>query len=738
MSSDHTNSDLKFGALLGTETAFDGAAGSNALASGPDNSPAFSGTFSGFLPFASDSATNGAFSVAGPAVDNGPITTTTAGSVPVAGAETGDNRVGTLAGPGQLADGSNPTIDGIRIISAASDSAAVSSGPSAASASSPSDAAATNPMPITDFGVAPAADSPPPAVNPVVNIVPVSAGAGHPTFNLELDANANGAPAAFINGMINAAGQLSAAIFVKQATTFNMEIGYGEYPGNNSAEPSGGASAAPAQNVSLTYQQVRSFLLNNATSAEEVTAINDLPNTTSLNGVTNFTPASTQGKLWGSISATNAAIDGYAGFANNINSALLPGVALHELTHAMDRFWSTSTMSLFRYTSPGVHNFTAGVPGPNGAYFSMDGGNTAITSFGVNSDPTDFLNSGSPEDSFNEFYDSGTIQTLTALDLRMLDALGFNITGGGGPQPAVSDNASFVKFDGNTDVLFRSASNGQMAYWSTVNGQIGGVKVLGSAPVSAQLADTGDFNGDGRPDLLFRDSNTGQIATWDTVNGQISSINVLGSAPLSYQIAATGDANGDGTTDILLRDTGNNIALWTVQNNQIQTINVLGSTSSSYHLIGVADLNHDGTSDILFRNDNGQLADWLVQGGHLLGAPQVLGSTSTDWHVVGTADFLGNGNTDLLFANNTTGGLAEWILNGTQVQSIQAIGTAAAGYHVVGTGDLNGDGRADIVFRNDAGQVATWLMNGSQLLSAQVLGSASSDLAIAIHHFDFV
>ena len=61
------------------------------------------------------------------------------------------------------------------------------------------------------------------------------------------------------------------------------------------------------------------------------------------------------------------------------------------------------------------------------AYFSVDGGNTKLADYGQNSDPSDFLNDSlSPEDPFNEFYDSNTIQHLTNLDLRQLDVLGFN------------------------------------------------------------------------------------------------------------------------------------------------------------------------------------------------------------------------------------------------------------------------------------------------------------------------
>ena len=62
------------------------------------------------------------------------------------------------------------------------------------------------------------------------------------------------------------------------------------------------------------------------------------------------------------------------------------------------------------------------------AYFSVDGGNTKLADYGQISDPSDFLNSGvqGPNDPFNEFYTGSTLQTLTAVDIKQLDALGFH------------------------------------------------------------------------------------------------------------------------------------------------------------------------------------------------------------------------------------------------------------------------------------------------------------------------
>jgi len=46
----------------------------------------------------------------------------------------------------------------------------------------------------------------------------------------------------------------------------------------------------------------------------------------------------------------------------------------------------------YRFTSPGTRLFSDAVPAPAPAYFSIDGGVKAIADYGVNSDPSDFLN----------------------------------------------------------------------------------------------------------------------------------------------------------------------------------------------------------------------------------------------------------------------------------------------------------------------------------------------------------
>ena len=387
-------------------------------------------------------------------------------------------------------------------------------------------------LPVPAVPSSAAVDSAAFGVNPVSTTITIQAAAGDVTFKLELDGNAASAPISYINGWRTAANLLSAAIPIN--ITVNLEIGYGEYPKNNSSEGNGGASAAPADGVSDSYQQLRNLLLSNGSNAV-VAAVNNLPNTTSLNGLTSFFVAPAEAKVWGQISASNSAIDGYVGFGVNIDPSAIVGVALHEFTHALGRVPGNSVLSLFRYTSPGQHDFDANLPtGPS--YFSVDGGNTDLADFGQTSDPSDFLNppnsNRTPNDPFNEFYNPGsTTQSLTQLDLTELEMLGFT-----GPRTASDDYANSLS---DTTHPFGQVSVGGSATGTLeVTGDRDWFRIQLSAGVTYTFNLQGQQSGGGTladPYLFLHDSTGTVLAQDDDI---VSGVNR--DSQVTYQAAATG------------------------------------------------------------------------------------------------------------------------------------------------------------------------------------------------------
>src|ERR1700676_4120307 len=240
------------------------------------------------------------------------------------------------------------------------------------------------------------------------------------SFNLAFD---SGAPASFQAGIEQAASILSATFYDK--ITVNLTIHY--------SGTGGGAFAGPAGGLVEDYPTIMADLINHASPGD--TTFNALPSAF-VQGQTVIAVWDAQLKALGLIAPNDTSTtDGTATFATDINPNLLVGVALHELTHARGRLpygppygSEPDIFDLFRFTSVGTQ-LIAGGNTAAAAFFSLDGGNKRLADFGQTSDPSDFLNSGvqGPNDPFNEFYGNSTLQSLTAADTELLDALGFHI-----------------------------------------------------------------------------------------------------------------------------------------------------------------------------------------------------------------------------------------------------------------------------------------------------------------------
>jgi hypothetical protein len=264
------------------------------------------------------------------------------------------------------------------------------------------------------------------------------------TINLLFDAAAMAAPASFRAGIEQAASILSATI--TDQITVNLNI---DYSGTG-----GGAKAGPDNGQYVSYSTVRADLIGGAAPGD--TTFNALPSGSTFQGQSYVAVWNAQLKVMGLLSANANTDDGSAYFNTDINSNLLVGVALHELTHALGRVPygpvpgdptaegpEPDIFDFFRFTSPGTRLIEGSSTAP-AAYFSIDGGNTKLADFGQTSDASDFLNSGvqGPNDPFNEFYTGSTSQSLSAVDKEILDALGFHVAA---PKPDLSEYVAVNK-----------------------------------------------------------------------------------------------------------------------------------------------------------------------------------------------------------------------------------------------------------------------------------------------------
>jgi hypothetical protein len=467
---------------------------------------------------------------------------------------------------------------------------------------------------------------------------------------LEYDAAAQGAPAAFRNAIQAAANILSS--FINDPIAVNIGIGYGDIPFFGDSLTSGEAEGGPQTGISESYSTLRSQLLSHASTAQVSAAINALPTTSSLNGVSTIGVAYAEERALGLAPASNATVDGDAGFATDIPLSSLVGVALHEITHAMGRMDGPWVTSLFRYTSAGVHDFAQTIPtGPS--YLSLDNGVTKIADFGKTSDDADFLNPPgstlSPNDPFNEFYDGNTLQSLTPLDLTMMGLLGFNVA----PRSVVS---------GVTAVMTQSATGQVDAL------DFGGTQLQGSLSSSSPffpIVASGDFNGDGAEDLVSQSASglidflyfngAGQFSSSNLVNGQYAHVAGAGNNFAGFSGPALVSQLPSGQID-LLQFTGTSLtgselldgSYWPVvgagtfagpgsateiatQNPSTGQIDLLqfngANLAASYLLPGnyfpvkaAEDFNKDGTSDLVSQSSSGTIDHLIFANNQIVGS----------------------------------------------------------------------------------------------------------------------
>ena len=391
---------------------------------------------------------------------------------------------------------------------------------------------------------------------------------GNFAINLEFDAAALAAPSSFRTGMEQAASLLAAAISVASPITINIQIQY-----NENGIAAGSAYSGPSGGEYVAYSTVRSDLIANAAPGD--TNFDALPTGSTIQGQSDVAVWDAQLKALGILSGTDTGLDGLANFSSSINSNALVGVALHELTHAMGRVpygppdgASPDIFDMFRFTSPGTILIEDQIPA-TAAYFSVDGGATALADYGVNSDPSDFLNSSTltPNDAFNEFYSPGqTFQTLTAVDLTQIDVLGFNTniptsrtfdwTGASN-----SDFGNALNWDDVTDGINPAATPPGATDLAFVNnggaitgtGTVSALSFSGTNTVAGSLAAINSLTDSGG---ILSVSGALIAASMSVASGAILSVGAGGSldpgSPLIVDgtLSTAGTINGGGTTEV--------------------------------------------------------------------------------------------------------------------------------------------------------------------------------------------
>jgi hypothetical protein len=184
---------------------------------------------------------------------------------------------------------------------------------------------------------------------------------------------------------------------------------------------------------------------------------------------------------------------------------------------------------------------------------------------------------------------------------------------------------------GNIDLLWRQTSTGQVWIWQMSGTQyVGSVLVTTSPPGTDWLiVGTGDFDHSGNTDLLWRQTSTGQVWIWRLQGTQLASSNafvkITDSPPgTDWQIVGTGDFDKDGNTDILWRQTSTGqVWIWRLEGTGLASSGAFVQITTSppgtgWQIRGVNDFDQDGNLDLVWQqHSTGQVWLWRLQGTQL-------------------------------------------------------------------------------------------------------------------------
>jgi hypothetical protein len=201
--------------------------------------------------------------------------------------------------------------------------------------------------------------------------------------------------------------------------------------------------------LSTSYTSIRNKALADSSTADDATSLGaggSYPVADPVSGSHAFWVSRAEAKALAIIGDDAVTSDGTFTFGGGFSYTYDPnnravsgkidfvGVAMHEVSEIMGRIGLLGTdlgsngvpdymlMDLFHYTGAG----TRGINGGAGRSFSIDNGTTLLKAFNnVSGGDTQDWASGT-NDAFNAFSSSGVLNALSAVDLRVLDVIGYN------------------------------------------------------------------------------------------------------------------------------------------------------------------------------------------------------------------------------------------------------------------------------------------------------------------------
>jgi hypothetical protein len=586
-------------------------------------------------------------------------------------------------------------------------------------------------------------------------------------LNLIYDASTNNAPQAFFDAMTTVKNSFN-NLFTNNVTV-NINVGWNivNAPDGTHAIPNNDLAQSYRNTpVSYTYTQVRNALIATAQasgSQYQQAAVAQLPVTEPAGLGQHFVLGSAEAKALGLVAANDTHLDGAIGFASNPlfngttpspwfygtgtptanNQYYFIGVAEHEITEILGRIaWGDQSINfagtgqvgqindaedlvdLFRYKASGQRQ--TGTNGPS--YFSLDGGATDLKdwqlagSTGNDGDLVDWVDDHPTADAFDKDGTRGVINPMSAVDLMLMNILGWNMTLPNPAPPAAT----------TADMILRHSSDGKYEIYDIGNNQLLAAYSLGQVGTDWQWAGIGGFFGSDTTDMLLRNANTGGFEVYDISNNNLTNAAFMGTVGLDWQVMGFGNFSSFGENDMIMRNSKNGgVEVYDIRNNQIIGANFMGAVGLDWQVAGFGNFSSRGTSDMILRNvNNGGLEVYDINSNQVTGAA-FMGAVGLDWSVLAFGNFSGSpGETDMIM-RNTNGGMIIYDIANNQVTSAFFIGSVGLDWQFAGVAPIHSPGASDLVLRNTkTGAFEVYDIAGNTLIGAGSLGAVGLDWSL--------
>jgi len=244
-----------------------------------------------------------------------------------------------------------------------------------------------------------------------------------------------------------------------------------------------------------------------------------------------------------------------------------------------------------------------------------------------------------------------------------------------------------------------------------------------------------DIDGDGESDLLWYSASAHRMSYWVMSGATMTSWQGF-DVPVGYQPIGTGDFDGDGHADILWKSASGGLYMWLSKGSSFTSQYVGAYPAGGWVLAGTADINNDGKADLIWYNPTmGRVSYWLMDGATMTAWQGIW--TNTGLKALATGKFDGNADSDIIWLT-PNGTMVMWIFNASGNYNYYTMGQYPGGdWEFAGTGDVNGDGKTDLFWYSpSAGLMAYWLMNGPTVTSSQGFWTYTGMMPLATGTFD--